>query len=253
VIAMSSFVPALLVPVALLAGACGGGGGDDGAPGGGGGPDAAGGLDPCPSGTLCLEVTEAVPGEPLASGRLAVVWHQLAFVNRDYPPKLAYDAPFEPGAARYDIPLTSLTLPDDEQLLCQWEADGCHRDSSPRAVGFGLVMVVEDNDGNGVLEDEELSPYLAVGASFAYVAWSADARAAGSDDLTTFDGEPNYMGAIFPAGIRAGINGYDTVATEDFEFALTPLAAGASAELVVCPATSQCSITIPRLVGRSFP
>lgn len=211
-------------------------------------------LGPCPDRTLCLVVTEVEPDEPLASGHLVVVWRQLLDVNGlEEMPKLAYDTPFEPGAARYEIPLTSLSLPDDNQLLCQWDSEGCHRDAPPRAVGFGYVMVVQDDNGDGFLEDVELSPYSASGAAFAYVAWSEDARAPGSDDLTNFDGSPNYLGQIFPDGIRAGINPYDTTPADGFEFALTPLGTGVNAELAVCPATAQCSVTIPRLVGMQYP
>lgn len=248
----SGLVAVPVLSLALLA--CSGGGDPAGADGGAA-PDAAADLGPCPADTLCLEVTEVDPGKPIASGRLVVVWRQLLDVNGlDEVPKIAYEAPFEPGAPRYDIPLAGFTLPDDNQLLCQWDSQGCHRDSVPRAVGFGMVMVVEDDDGSGFLENAELSPFSASGAAFAYVAWSDGPRPVGSRDLQYESGDLTHVGEIFPDGILGGVAAYDTVPVDGgFDFALRPLAAGATAELAMCPSTSQCSVTIPRLVGMTYP
>lgn len=111
----------------------------------------------CPKDTLCLNVKAMSAGD-LAEGRTAVMWYQLDDDSSDPVPVIGYEAAFDPTTSRIDIPLSSISPPDEGNLLCDRMCNDeaacpCLTD---RKVGFGFVFVADDINEDGKLDGEEI-------------------------------------------------------------------------------------------------
>jgi hypothetical protein len=210
---------------------------------------------PCPEGTLCLKPFLVQPEQPGTAGRLVVVWFQTRDIWNPNPMEVAFDAPFVPGASRYELPLAQIKPPvTDQVLLCQWENDTCLRTANPPAIGLGLPLVLDDTNANGRIDPTELTLYGNHGVGMAYLAWSAAAHAPGDPALAYQDGDPTYLGDIFANGIGAGVHSYPLVMGTGFDDRLGKIDTASGADLALCPTQgTSCQIQPPRLVGSDQP
>ena len=214
------------------------------------GPMRDAGLQPCAAHTLCLTPKLVTSGQPPSTARLAVVWFQPMHVS-GFPPmpvELAYDVPFVPNQARYDIPLDKVRPPaTDNVLFCQWEQGVCQKTAPIPPVGFALPLVLLDDNGNGHIDASEISFYTARGGGMSYIVWSQEAHAAGSRALAYSDGTPTVLGQIFTQSIAAGVQSHALVPS-GFTNKLAGPDTGDGADFALCPLASSCQITLPRLV-----
>lgn len=229
---------------------------DSGAGSDGGGSDAAradgavvddGGNDAgpivtgeCPVDTVALDVNVIGGGAPVA-GRLVVAWGQLDDDGPDPIPDVAYDVQFDTTASMIEIPIASLTPPTEPNLLCERACDDeamCPCLSDPR-VGFGLVAVVNDANGSGTIEPEEVRA-RPPGVGFVVVGYSAMRYVPAPET-------PSLWRRIFPEGIEGGICPYRIIDTESFDRPGLVMP-GARFELNVCSAAMpMCDPPLPNL------
>ena len=184
-----------------------------------------------------------------------VVWFQTQNIWNPIPTEIAFDVPFVPGGARYDLPLSQIKPPvNDRVLLCQWENSVCLRAANPPAIGFGLPLVLDDTNANGRIDLAEVTLYGNHGVGMAYLAWSAVAHGPGDAALVYPSGSPTYLGDIFANGIGAGVHAYPLVMGSGFDDRLGKADTAGGADLALCPSQgTSCSIQPPRLVGTSNP
>jgi hypothetical protein len=181
----------------------------------------------CPKDTLCLNVKAMSAGD-LAEGRTAVMWYQLDDDSSDPVPVIGYEAAFDPSTSRIDIPLSSISPPDEGNLLCDRMCNDeaacpCLTD---RKVGLGFVFVADDINKDGKLDGEEIfdSDY-----GYGYMALAYSEKAWIPSPSPDFD-------KIFPEGIDMGIRPYRVLAVDDYNV-LGRTMGGEVLDLNVCPAS----------------
>jgi len=213
------------------------------------------GLGPCAARTLCLQPKLVTTGPPPTAPRLVVAWFQPRHVSGlpPMPVEIGYDVAFVPSLARYDIPLDKVRAPTtDSVLLCQWDQGQCQHTAPIPPIGFALPLVLEDGNGNGHIDASEISFFTARGGGMTYIVWSQDAHAPGTRALAYSDGTPTYLGKIFTQSIAAGVQSHGLLPA-GFDSKLAGPDTGDGADFALCPASSSCQITLPRLVGAENP
>jgi hypothetical protein len=218
----------------------GGGGSDAARADGGGTSDAGPMIGECPVDSVALDVNVIGGGAP-SGGRLVVAWGQLDDDGPDPIPDVAYDVQFDTTATMIEIPIASLTPPTEPNLLCERDCDDesiCPCLSDPR-VGFGLVAVVDDANGSGSIEPEEVRArprgvgYVVVGSSAMRYVPAPET--------------PSQWRTIFPEGIEGGICPYRIIDTESFDRPGLVMP-GARFDLNVCSAAMpMCDLPLPNL------
>jgi hypothetical protein len=188
---------------------------------------------PCGPSTLCLDVTSLRQGLTPHAGRLILVWMPLA----GGPKEIAYDVPFAGTETQVTIPLASVTPPTDANAFCG-QRDGSGKCAGTIKIGFGMVVVSEDQNANGVAELGE----NVLGLSDANVLYSATALKPPPPGFV-WSGRP--MAEAFPSGVEQGANVYVSagVGTQT----LVPAMAGQKFGLKVCDSTNpqECEVTAP--------
>ncbi len=240
----------LLLSLCALAGCTGGSGkGESGSSDASVSADGDTPVGPCPTGTLCLQPFLVQPELPQRAGRLVILWYQpygeLNGLFDSWPLALGYDAPFEPGAERYEISLEEISEPPVPTLLCQWEEE-CLQQANPRPVGVGVPMVFADENGNDRIDPEEITVYGSIGTGMVFVLWSKEGAPVGSDALG-FDGQSD----CFPFGVEAGIHFYDFDGSL-LDATTRPADQGGPFDLALC-ANASCNNQPPRLLRAQKP
>ncbi len=214
----------LAVSLLLLTNACGDssstGSGGTGATGAGG--DGAGGAGPadCPAGDLCLDVEH----EGEAAGRLAVVWFRQLVTGTLTDPVVGFEEPFDPEADELTVDLGAITEPPDALLFCDRAcAEPIECVCEPGfAAGVGYVVVVVDEDANGIVNPEDLAnEENIVGIANVAMVFAP---------MTVADA-PAPFNETFPDGVKAGIAPYRINSDGAFE----PSSAGSRFTLKVGP------------------
>ncbi len=200
-----------------------------------------GGTGACPANTICLDVK--LLQEPVTAGRLAVVWFQLSDDGPDPVPLVAYDVPFDPAVKRIEIPVASITIPDEENLLCPRACNDeamCPCTGEPK-LGTGFVFVSKDADGNGKLDPAEVEPSMGgpAGVGFMGLGYSAMPYAT----------VPTPYDTLFPEGIDQGVRPYRIIETNVTFDKLGKANEGDVFDLNVCgdPANATCMLPFPNL------
>jgi hypothetical protein len=201
----------------------------------------SGGTGVCPENTICLDVK--LVQEPVGAGRLAVVWFQLSDDGPDPIPLVAYDAPFDPAVQRVEIPLASITIPNEVNLLCPRacvDESMCPCTGEPK-LGTGFVVVGNDADGNGKLDPGEILSDASgpKGIAFMGLGYSA----------TPYTTVPSPYDSLFPEGVDVGVRPYRIIEGNMTFDKLGKTKDGDVFDLNVCgdPANATCSLPFPNL------
>ncbi len=202
----------------------------------------SGGSEVCPTNTICLDVK--LLQQPVAAGRVAVVWFQLSDDGPDPIPLIAYDVAFDPAVKRVEIPLASITIPNEENLLCPRAcADEamCPCTGEPK-LGTGFVFVGNDADGNGKLDPAEVEPAMAGPAGVAFMGLGYSA--------TAYTTVPTPYDSLFPEGVDVGVRPYRIIPKGNMTFdKLGKAKDGDIFDLNVCgdPTSATCMLPFPNL------
>lgn len=219
-------------------------GGSDAARADGGGGSDAGPIiaGECPVASVTLDVNVIGGGAPVA-GRLVVAWGQLDDDGPDPIPDVGYDVQFDTTATTIEIPIASIGLPTEPNLVCERACDDeatCPCLSTPQ-VGYGLVAVVTDTDGSGAIEPSEVQRVRPPGVGYVVVGYSAMR-------YVPPPATPPQWGELFPEGIEGGVCPYriiDSPSSFDRPGLVMP---GARFDLNVCPAAMPgCDLPLPNL------
>jgi len=135
-------------------------------------------------------------------GRVFALWFQLDDDGPDPMPVIGYDAPFDAKATRVEIPNSSITIPNEENLLCPRACNDesmCPCTGEPK-LGIGLVGVANDANGDGKLDMTEVMGLSGGPGGVAYVAIGYTA--------TPYAMLPAPYDTIFPEGMDAGVRPY---------------------------------------------
>lgn len=196
------------------------------------------GLPTCPPDTLCLSHERLAAG-PIPEGRLVVVWAQLNDDLAAPPPAVAYDVAFDPSFRRTDIPLTALAPPDDPYLMCERDCLStldCPCISALR-VGLGLVAVIPDLDGDGVISAYDITADpVPIGIGRVVLVYSEE---------RVVDVPVGY-GRVLGEGVPAGITIHRIVDGHPFDM-LEPAAPGEVFPLFLCAQGQACELPYPNL------
>lgn len=107
--------------------------------------------------TINLRAVPSLPGIPMGSGRLVVMWFQLNDDGPDPELEKAYDVPFDPSVTSYQLPMSAITPPSDRNLLCPrscTDESMCPCAGQPQ-VGTAYVILLTDPNGDGVISVPE--------------------------------------------------------------------------------------------------
>jgi hypothetical protein len=193
----------------------------------------------CAAGTLCLQVKHVDAAGSLASGRLAVLWYPFDDANKTAP-LVAYDAPFDAATKRIDIPYASLAPVTDPLMLCPrscMDPATCPCTGDP-ALGFAMVVVAPDTDGNGSLSVAEIEGAM-YGVGELGIVYSQKA----------YHPSPATVAAILPEGINVGTHAYRIIAKSGGSaFDQLGIAFdGTVFNLEVCSSLAGCKVPTPNL------
>lgn len=202
----------------------------------------SGGSDVCPGNTICLDVN-VIQG-PVTPGRVAVLWFQLSDDGPDPMPIIGYDAAFDPAVKRVEIPIASITVPNEENLLCPRACNDesmCPCTGEPK-LGVGFVVVGNDADGNGKLDPAEILGNSSAPAGFGYMAVGYAAA--------PYMPVPAPYDVLFPAGVDQGVRPYRLMKDAQMVFdRMHKVPDGEVFQLNVCgdSANAMCMMPIPNL------
>jgi hypothetical protein len=188
----------------------------------------------CDSANLCLDVASIRPGTTPHAGRLVLAWLPSSTGG---VLQVAYDVAFAGTETQVAIPLASITAPNDQAVTC---TRNCADPATCPCTGtfkmaFGMILVVQDANGDGKAGTDETVLGLSQDANVVYSAIPLNPVPPGY----TWDGRP--MSEAFPSGIQQGSLAYVGSQT------LTPAAAGTRFKLQVCDSTNEaeCKISTP--------
>lgn len=205
------------------------------------GSSSSGGSDVCPTNTLCFDV-KVLQGMP-AAGRVAVIWFQLSDDGPDPVPLIAYDAPFDPAVARVEIPIPSIAIPNEENLLCPRacaDESMCPCTAEPK-LGTGFVIVANDVDGNGKIDPMEVFSPMGgpSGVGFMGLGYT----------VTPYAMVPAPYDQLFPEGADEGVRPYRIIEGDMTFDKLGKAQDGDVFDLNVCadPMDAACMLPFPNL------
>lgn len=118
-----------------------------------GGPDAS----PADAGSetmVTLEASPTLPGIAMGTGRMVVMWFQLNDDGPDPEIEVGYDVAFDPSVTTYNVPMSAITPPGEQNLLCPRSCTDeatCPCAGVPQ-VGIGLILLLTDPNGNGKID-----------------------------------------------------------------------------------------------------